>query len=188
MSIVAYPAFLEIDFLLNLWLKEVPEGTVVFCKLIMLNGLLGCLGEGIPALVNATGNIRTYQIVYQTCNFLGLPIAYIFFKLGYNQYSIMVVYCIVTFLIAFVRLYLLKRIFNFDVVQFVNISYLKILYVSVPLVIAYLLYDSSNFPVWGHVLGLGGSVAFLFLVIYMFGLDKEERKIIGGFLGKYIKK
>jgi O-antigen/teichoic acid export membrane protein len=188
MSIVAYPAFLEIDFLLNLWLKEVPEGTVVFCKLIMLNGLLGCLGEGIPALVNATGNIRTYQIVYQTCNFLGLPIAYICFKLGYNQYSIMVVYCIVTFLIAFVRLYLLKRIFNFDVAQFVNISYLKILYVSVPLVIAYILYDSSNFPVWGHVLGLGGAVAFLFMVIYLFGLDKEERKIIGGFLGKYVKR
>ena len=188
MSFVAYPVFLEIDFLLNLWLKEVPEGTVIFCKLIMLNCLLGCLGEGIPALVNATGNIRTYQIIYQTFNFLGLPLAFLFLKLGYNQYSIMVVYCVVTFLNAFVRLFLLKRIFKFNVWQFVKISYLKIFYISIPLVIVYLLYNPTNFSIWGHIVGLVFSIIFLALVILFLGLDKEEKNLINSYISSFLKK
>ena len=178
MSLVAFPVILELDFLLGLWLKEVPVGATIFCKLVILNALLGCLGEGIPALVNATGNIKIYQLVYQTFNFLGLPIAFIFYKLGYNQYSIIIIYCIITFLCAFVRLFLLKRIFNFDIGLFIKKSYSKILYVSIPLVIAYLLYDPSTFTVIGHLVGFALAEIYLIGMILLFGTDEEERPMI----------
>lgn len=178
MSLVAFPVLLEMDFLLGLWLKEIPAGATTFCRLVVLNGLLGCLGEGIPALVNATGNIKTYQIVYQTFNFLGLPIAYVFYKLGFNEYSIIEVYCVITFLCAFVRLYLLKMIFKFDVRLFIKTSYNRILYVSIPLAALYFVYNPSSFSVLGHVTGLFGSVLFVIAMILLIGLDSEERPLL----------
>lgn len=178
MSLVAFPVLLDMEFLLKLWLKEVPEGTIIFCNLVVLNGLIGCLGEGIPALVNATGNIKKYQIVYQTFNFLGLPIAWLLFVLGGNQFSIIIVYCVITFLCAFVRLYLLKKLFGFNIHELINISYLKILYVSVPCFIFYLLYDPFAFSTLEHVLGFVFAELFLLTIIVFFGTDKRERQMI----------
>ena len=177
MSIVAFPVILEMNFLLGLWLKEVPEGTSVFCRLIVLNGLLGCLGEGIPALVNATGNIKTYQIIFQGCNFLGLPIAFMFFYLGYSQYSILVVYCIVTVICAIVRLFLLKWIFKFDIRLFITTSYIKIFVVSIPL-IAFFYFYTPGVTVIESIKGIILSESYLFAVILLLGSDKSERNIL----------
>lgn len=188
MSLVAFPVLLEMDFLLGLWLKEIPEGTTTFCRLVVLNGLLGCLGEGIPALVNATGNIKLYQIVYQTFNFLGLPIAFVFYKLGFNEFSIIEVYCVITFLCAFVRLYLLKRIFMFDVRLFINTSYMRILYVSIPMVVLYIVYNPASFSMLGHIAGLFSSVLFVIVIILFFGLDSEERPLLKQSINHYILK
>lgn len=177
MAIVAFPVILEMEFLLGLWLKEIPEGTTTFCKLIVLNGLLGCLGEGIPALVNATGNIKTYQIIYQGCNFLGLPIAFLFFYLGYNQYSILIIYCIVTIICAIVRLFLLKWIFKFDIKLFVITSYQKIFIISIPLVSFYYFYIPGS-TVLESIKGIVISEIFLLFSIVLFGSDSTERNLI----------
>ena len=184
MALVAFPVLLDMDFLLNLWLKEVPKGTTTFCNLIVLNGLLGCLGEGIPALVNATGNIKTYQLIYQTFNFLGLPIAFIFLLAGFNEFSILIVYCSVTFLNSFVRIILLKRIFNFDVEKLITISYLKILYVSIPCFLFYMFYNPSCFSLGGHIIGFVCSELFLILIIVLLGTDSVEREKVRNLINK----
>ncbi len=178
MSLVAFPLLIEMDFLLGLWLKEIPEGTAIFCKLMIVGGLLGTLGEGIPALVNATGNIRTYQIIFHTFTLLGLPIAWFFYKLGANQNCILIVYCFIYFLSTFVRLFLLKRLYRFDIKQIVKVSYLRICFISAPLVAFYYLYDSSDYSTTGHFVGLIVSELFLLLTILVIGLDKREREII----------
>lgn len=186
MSIVAFPVLLEMDFLLDLWLKEVPSGAATFCRLVVLNGLLGCLGEGIPALVNATGNIKTYQIVYQTFNFLGLPIAYVFFKLGFSEYSIIEVYCMITFLSAFLRLFLLKQVFNFKVGLFIKTSYYRIVYVSIPMVALYLIYNSESFTLKEHIAGLFGSILFVIAMILLLGTDTEERALMKSYIRDFL--
>lgn len=183
MAVVAFPVMLEMDFLLGLWLKKVPEGATIFCQLMILGALVGTLGEGIPALVNATGNIRTYQIIYHTFNMLGLPIAWLFFKMGYNQYSIGVVYCCVYFISTFLRLFLLKKLFYFDIMQIVRISYTRILVISIPLVIFYCVYNPLWFSsFWGHALGIVFSELFLVVIIGLLGFDKNERKMITEFI------
>ncbi|WP_321438133.1 oligosaccharide flippase family protein [uncultured Bacteroides sp.] len=182
MCFVAFPVLLEMDFLLGLWLKEVPDGSATFCSLMILGALLGCLGEGIPALVNATGNIKVYQIITHTFTLLGLPIAFICIKLGANPYSILVVFCVISFLLAFIRLYLLKRIFEFDVRLFINVSFVRIAMLSIPLVVFYLLYDSSDFTAWGHIAGMVVAELYLIVMILLLGLDSEEKAIIRGFL------
>ncbi len=182
MAIVAFPVLLEADFLLGIWLKKVPEGAATFCRLMVLGGLLGTLGEGIPALVNATGRIKTYQVVYHTFNLLGLPIAWVFFRLGYHQFTILIVYCIIYFLSTFVRLILLKRIYHFDINAIINISYVRILLIAIPLLLFYLFYHPDNFSIWGHILGMTGAIVYFIIVVALLGIDRKERGIIKGLL------
>ena len=154
MCLVAFPVLLEMDFLLHLWLKDVPEGAAIFCRLMILGSLIGCLGEGIPTLINATGNIKVYQIITHSITLIGLPISFLCYKFGANPYTILIVFCIINFCLAFVRLYLLKRIFDFDVRTFVTVSFVRIVFISIPLILYYLYYDSSSYTFTEHFLGL----------------------------------
>lgn len=188
MAVVAFPVLLEMDFLLGIWLKEIPEGAPTFCRLLLFGGLLGTLGEGIPALVNATGNIKIYQIVFHTFNLIGLPIAWIFLKMGYNQYSVLVIYCVIYFLSTFLRLFLLKKIYKFEIKSILKVSYIRILLITIPLVVVYLLYNPASFSTIGHLWGMFGSVVFLFLVVFLLGMDKKEKTIVKDFVMSKLSK
>ena len=187
MLMIAFPILLETDFFLNLWLKEVPPGAIVFCKLVILGGLISCLGAGIPALVNATGNIRNYQVITHLFILLTLPIAFVFYRNGANQYTITIVYCLIMFLSAFLKLYLLKRIYKFEIISFFKISYVRMFFISVPLLIIYLYYDSLCISSMGHVPGLLMSELILFFIVYFIGLDKREKDLVKSFLHRIIK-
>lgn len=186
MSLVAFPLLLEMDFVLDIWLKEVPNFSSLFCRLIVLNSLIGCLGEGIPALVNATGNIKVYQIVTHSITLLGLPISYFLCKMGFEAWIVMTVFCIISFVLAFIRLYLLHSIYNFDVKQFFSISYIRMFYVSLPMLLFYILYpmifvSSSN---WTHLLGIVVAILFLPLLFFTLGIDSKERKMLYSYVQK----
>lgn len=181
MTLVAFPVMLEMEFLLKIWLKHVPEGATIFCKLMVLEGLIGCMGEGIPALIQASGKIKYFQLILSTMSILGLPISFVFYKLGFDPYTISVIYCIISLIVAIVRLYLMKWVLNMDIKYFVKTSYLRMFYITCPLVLVYLFYNPSSFTVWQHILGIICSEFFLIIVISLLGIDKEEKRIITGY-------
>lgn len=188
MCIVSFPVLLEMDFLLHLWLKDVPVGSVTFCRLMILSSLIGCLGEGIPALINATGNIKNYQIITHTFTLMGLPISFLCYNFGANPYTILIVFCSISFCLAFIRLYLLKRIFDFDIKAFINVSFMRILFMSIPLILYYYCYSPvSNSSVFSHLFGIIISEFFLICIIFIFGLEPNERIIVKNFIFKRIR-
>lgn len=187
MLLVAYPVLLETDFLLGLWLKEVPVGAAVFSQFLVLAALIGTLGEGIPALVAATGKIRTFQVVFYTFNLVGLPIAFVAYRLGADQYAIVIIYCVIALLSTFLRLYILKVFYHFDILKIIRISYSKIAYITLPLIGYYCLYNPQWFSSFiGHLWGLLLSEFFIIVVILGLGLDENERQIVKGFISQRI--
>lgn len=182
MCFAAFPVLMEMDFLLDLWLKDVPEGAAVFCNLMVLGGLIGCIGEGTGALVNATGKIKIFQLIFQTFNLLGLPIAYLFFKNGYDAYMILVVYCVVYLLSAILRLFLLKYLYKFDIRLLINKSYARIFLVSMPLIVYYILLNNPCTSVVGHLANMFFAEVYLGIIILLMGLDKVEKQKIKVFL------
>lgn len=185
MSFVAFPVIMEMDFLLRLWLKDVPEGANVFCQLMILGGLIGCMGEGIPALTQASGKIKTFQIVLSSLSLLGLPIAFICYKIGAEAYSILVIYCVIFLISAFARLIVMKTVLNIDIRYFIITSYSRMFMISLPLVLVYLFYDSSDFSVSQHIVALIGLELLLVVDILLLGVDKQEWKLIRKYSQKF---
>lgn len=178
MTIIAFPVLLESDFLLSIWLKEVPEGAATFCRLMILGGLLDCLGEGISPLVNATGKIKQYVFIIHTTMLLGLPVAFFMFNLNFPAYTISVVFCIVSFICSFLKIFLLHKILKFDVLVFFKTSYLKIFLISIPLIIYYALYNTTGLVFKYHIIYGCLSEVFLLVVILLLGTDKREREML----------
>lgn len=193
MSMASFPLLIETDFVLGIWLKEIPEYTSNFCKFIILGNLLGCLGEGIPNLINASGRIKAYQIVVHTILLLGLPISIVLYKGSSSVYTIAIVYCFINLINSFVKLLMLRRVVKFDVIAFMRISHYRVLLSSVPLVLFYYLYEQYYNPqsVSGHVVGLLLSIVFFMIVTFCLGLEKSERNILKNYVqtktGKFVQ-
>lgn len=184
MLIPSLPILLETDFVLNLWLKNAPANTAIFVQLMILNALITTMSAGIPAAVHATGKIKYFQIILSTMVLLGLPVAYFLFKLGYPAYTILVTYTAISLVNMVIRQYLLKRLINFNVREFIGRAYLRMIYVLVfvsPLFIIHYIFPTSLLR---FILVSIVSILWLLIGIYFTAMENSERIIAKQFLKK----
>ncbi len=103
-AVFAIPLFLEIPTILQLWLTEVPEYTVVFIRIILLTSLCNAYAQPLATAQSATGNIKRYQIILTTLGWLHLPLACVFFYFGCKPYYAMYVYFVLVNVMQMVRI------------------------------------------------------------------------------------
>lgn len=76
---LACPLMLNIDIVLNLWLKNVPEHSSAFCILILIYSLIEAMSKPVGLAIHATGQVKKIQhshehsIVYEYSVFICLP-------------------------------------------------------------------------------------------------------------------
>ncbi len=186
MLIPALPILLETEFILNLWLKEVPVFTKVFIQIMLVNALISAMSAGISAAVQATGKIKYFQIVLGSIMLLGLPISYFAFKIGFSPYSILIVYTIVAIISFIIQNLLLKKIINFNIEYYLKKSFLKIIFViiaTIPLFFIRNLFD----PGLVRFLGLSFvAIIWIFLAVYFLGIEQNEKNILKMYFFKVI--
>ena len=134
MFFLALPIWMTTQTLFEIWLKEVPQYSVMFCQLILIVSIIECLATPLWMSVEATGEIKMYQILMASCVLLNFPLVFLFFKLGYPVYTawiIRIIVHIITFIMRIiymsfklkfpVRLYLKKVILPISIVSLVSI-------------------------------------------------------------------
>lgn len=90
-SIIAIPVFLEAPYILKIWLKEVPEWTVVFIRFQLLKTFVDILCVTVPRAIEATGRIRRFKILSSFTNIIQLPLIYIVFHMGFQPYFMYII-------------------------------------------------------------------------------------------------
>lgn len=88
---LALPVLLEVPTILKLWLKEVPEYTVLFARLVIINALVDSMASPLMTAIQATGRIKYYQIVTAGLLLLNIPVSYIFLRLGFAPHVTMII-------------------------------------------------------------------------------------------------
>ena len=179
------PILLETNFILKLWLGKVPLYTTLFVQLFVLNALITTMNAGIPAIIQATGKIKYFQIILSSLAIIGLPISYLLFRLGFEPYILSVVYLVITILDFIVLQFLLKWIIDFNILDFFKKVYLKMFSVSIavlPLFFLKLVFE-SNFIRFFTLTFL--SFFWLVISIYLFGMSKVEKKLVLSFGQKF---
>lgn len=89
--LIAFPIFVNIDFVLSLWLKVVPDNSGVFCNILIITAAIDALQAPLWMGISATGEIKKYQIWSSVIYLLNIPFAYICLKLGMAPYWVLLV-------------------------------------------------------------------------------------------------
>ena len=173
---------LNTSYVVHLWLKEVPEYTIVFIQLILIFMLIESISKPIITAMLATGNIKNYQIVVGGLQLLNLPISYIMLYSGFGPISPLVITICISFVCLIARMIMIKRIVAIDILDFFRLVCLKSLLVcivslSIPLLVKFLALsvDMSLYKfIWESLIVL----MWTGITIFFVGCDKNEKQFI----------
>lgn len=189
MLIMILPIVIETPLVLQLWLHEVPENTVIFVRLMLATSLLYTLSNPLIILAQATGKVRKYQLVAGCILLTILPISYLCLKMGAEAWSVFFVHGCIEFIVLFVRLYLLKEMTNFSIRDYVSNVLIPVLITTiVACIIPFLLVlciDTSTIAN-GIMIGIV-SIASSCTVVFVFGITRSEKQHIKLVLCQRIK-
>lgn len=134
--VVALPVMMQTEPLLELWLKAIPDYTVVFVRLAILSVLVDALSGTMMHAALASGKIKTYQPVITGILISDIFFVYGAYKLGFPPQSMFVVEIILYVVVFVAKLLLLHKMINLSIRQYLVKTTLPVLttcLVSVPI-------------------------------------------------------
>lgn len=186
--IVCIPVVINIDFILGLWLGDYPVMTAVYIESILLYFLVDAMQSPLVNAVHATGNLKLHQISIAGIVFLYIPISYIMLCCGCAGDVVLIVNAIINVVCAVVRIYIMKKLINLnleDYLKGVIIPILGVTIFSIPIpVVAYSLFAVSlkSFFITSVL-----SVLLTSICCFFIGLNHSERLTIKKYISTKIK-
>ncbi len=173
---LSLPVLLETDFLLTVWLKDVPENAVIFTQIMICISLIYTTANPCVIANQATGKVKVYQMVVGGILLTILPISYIVLKLGAPAYSVFIVHFCVESVAQFSRMYMLRKLIDLPMWQYMKNIYIPILATVIVSVICPLLVHLNMEGGWLRFIAVGfTSVASVSLSSFFVGFTKHER-------------
>ena len=180
MLILAFPLYLNLDYVLRLWLGEFPSNVTMFISLLLLQLLIDSFSYPLMAVAQATGKIALYQSVVGGLMILPFPLSFYLFAKGFPEYTIYIVNILIASVCLFARLVILKAIVGFDTIKFLN----QVIVKALPITLSNLL------VVWlGKIIGIsgfhklmfdvGGTVVITLGLAILFALNNDEKNELG---------
>jgi hypothetical protein len=112
------PLSLEIDYVLSIWLGDVPSYTASFIVIVLVNEMLNAFRRPRITIFHATGHIKMSNVVTGGILCLALPLGYILMKLGYSPNSVFYGMLTTTIISDFTNLLILKRYLKYSIIEF----------------------------------------------------------------------
>lgn len=178
-AVLYLPFIIEMPVILNYWIKDVPEYTVIFCRMLLLNNLIGALSGNLSNAISAVGNIQSFEIIGSILYMSSLTLSYVFFTLGYPPYYLFISLIIITCLHVLNNIVFSKRNFQLPINQYLKDVVFKVLLVSLITIVVSLgpLMLFSNQIVTLVSVFIVSGVTFL-VFTWFIGLTKEEREMV----------
>ncbi len=186
---LSLPVIISAPYVLELWLRTVPEYTVTFVRLVLILGMCEAISTPLITAMLATGNIKSYQIVVGGLQMMNLPISYIMLKLGFFPPIVLIVAIFVSMCCLASRLYMLRGMIGLPIRTYLSKVYFNVLTVAIiSAIIPYFarLHIEDDFI--GFVVVSLLCVLSTFSVIYIIGCSKDERIFVNGKVSQVINK
>lgn len=173
------PVILNTHYILVVWLKLVPEHTVLFVQLILVFAMCESISHPLITVMLATGNIKNYQIVVGGLQMMNLPIAYLCLYFGAMPESIVLVAIVISQCCLAARLFMLRKMIGLQVGQYLRKVYFNVLSVTLVALILpalfhqYLLESFFTFL----ILSVLSILSTLMSCLYV-GSTNEERMLV----------
>ncbi len=186
---ISLPVMMETEIILTIWLKMVPDYTVVFLHLLLVIIIVDSVARPLMTAAASTGNVKIYQSLIGGILLSIVPIAYIVLKMGGSPQSVYIVHLIICILAFFTRLLVIKPMIKLSIRKYINNVIFPCMYVlvaSLPLSIIVKHFTPNGF-LWAIMVCLLSGF-FALIASYMFGLSQSERMFVHAKCQESIKK
>ena len=186
-SILAIPLMINSDFILSLWLKNVPDYTVQFTILVLITGLIESTNTAaiVPAL--ATGKIKKFEIVSSSLAIANLPISYIVLKLGAPPYTPMAIASVLAFVTTVWRAFLLRDLINLPYKKYLSIIIRLTIATIISVACSYIITKNHTTGFIMLILSSCSSVLATIFLYYFIVLGRDEKMVLICFIKRIIK-
>ena len=188
MLLVFVPISAELEFILRLWLKEVPEGTALVCQLTLISALARVLFGSTNILIQASGKNKWFQIVGSSIQLMCIPIAYVLYWMGFSSVTIIVLYIIDVLAERCAIFCLLHHILNFDILRYFRNVFIPVTFVVLCGFVIVIIYRhiGIEYVIW-RVFGILSCLTATILMVFSLGLTNRERNAVRVRLSKYVR-
>ena len=170
------PILIETNFVLTVWLKNVPENTVVFTQLMIAISLICTVSNPCVVANQATGKVKVYQAVVGGILLLIVPIAYIVLKLGAPAYSVFVVHFCIESVAQLSRMIMLRKLIHLPLSAYLKNIYLPVILVACLAVLLPLYVHTLFSEGWERFFIVGiVCVISVSVMVFLVGLTSGEK-------------
>ncbi len=187
MLIIAVPILYNLDYILLLWIKKVPEYATSFIKLSVIGVLIDTISNPLIMAAKATGKIKWYQIIIGSLICLSLPLSYVGLKYGASPEIVFLIIIIINVLSFIFRLFFLREMMEFNPLNFINEVMVRILLctlITVGSVYFIFRYMGTANSIPSLLLTSGLTFVITVLCVYFLGITQKEM----AFLKSMVKK
>jgi len=186
MFLLGLPVILLANPLLQLWLEQVPEYSVIFLQLIIIQSLFSVFDISFFTALHTKGRVKENALISSFIIFIQFPIIYLMFKQGYSpvvlSYAGIVVYAISALIVK--PILICKFVsYTFRDIMSVFTPCLKVCLVAVPIPVFINCYLDNSIIINFIFVCIASTICILTAVYYV-GLNKDIRKIIISFIRK----
>lgn len=174
--LLSLPFLFETEFILTIWLKTVPDNTVVFLRIMICTSLIYALANPLLVANQATGKVRKYQAVCGSILLMILPISYVCLRLGCPAYSVFIVHFVVESVTQLARMLILRPLIGIRIRDYLTNIYIKVILVtSLSLLVPLAVYENMDNTAARFLVMCVTCVLSVGLVTYSVGLSRNER-------------
>ena len=179
--IAALPIFFRSEDVLNLWLANPPPHSAEFLRLILINVVLGTLSSPLESAAQATGRIGLYQFASSGILLCNLPVSFVVLSYGFDASSVFVVQISLTVVATFLRVMVLRRIYDFSIRFFL----IKAIFPIITVLLASSLTMKVTNSFFAEQLSLVGLMSFVLintvftlLAVWFLGMEQFEKQAL----------
>lgn len=179
LSFLYIPFLIKMPYILSLWLTNVPEFTVVFCRLLLIRNLIEQFYIPLTNALGAVGKIKKYQIVSSLLNTIPIIVSYVFFSLGFPPFTLYLAFILFSSIMLFNVIYFAKINCDLSVPEFLqNVLFKCITAFIISLAVSCIpVLTISNIFIQFVAVCIVGAISYV-LLIWIFALSEVEKMLL----------
>lgn len=179
LAMFSVPFMFEMPYILRLWLVDVPDWAVLFCRLQLLRSITEQLTITIGSVISANGNIRTYSLIKGILSILPILLTCVSFYYGFPPYTMYLVWILCGGVLGgTLGLYYAKKLCNMSIMSYVYSVFAPCLAITMVMSIGAVVVMTVLPPSVFRICVLGIATTMLMILSLIVSSTKEERMLM----------
>lgn len=178
------PFAIEAPYILKIWLKNVPDYTIIFTRLQIARTMIEQLTVSLSVSISATGYIKKYTITTTILNLLPLPLIFYFYSIGAPPYTMYLISILIWGIIGGgFRICYAKQFCNISIKKYINEVLLPcLILIIITLSIGFLIVNIMEENIIRILITIFICCFSYFTIVFFICLNKSERTTLRSLL------